>query len=189
MTLSHDEIRGLLPEYTGNLIAEDQRQCVEAHLGQCRECSELLVILRGLRDCDLPDPGELFWQTLPQKILTLSRDKAGGVRYARKFPLLRPLPLALAIILIIIAFIVFPIHDQQTVQRDPLFSDPLEYSLLELGNNSVRQIQSYRGVLTAEEVSLLDDVMPSYHSEFVALSSEELSALYKTLRTKDHTGG
>lgn len=188
MTLSHDEIRGLLPEYAATLLTDDQKQCIEAHLGQCTECAEILVLLKDLKDCDLPDPGDLFWKTLPQKIRALIRDEHTR-RSVGRFSLLRLLPLAPALTLVIMAFFIFPLQDQQAPQRDPLFRDPLEYSLLELGDITEKQISNPKGALTAEEVALWDAVTPSYHSEFVALSSDELSALYRTLWSKDHKGG
>ncbi|MBI5846566.1 MAG: zf-HC2 domain-containing protein [Nitrospirae bacterium] len=188
MTLSHDEIEGLLPEYAETRLTDDQKQCVEAHLGQCAECVEMLVLLKDLRDCETPDPGDLFWKTLPQKIRALSRDDHAR-RSAKRFSFLRLLPLAAALMLIIMVFFVFSLQVRQAPQRDPLFRDPLEYSLLELGDITERQIPKHKGWLTAEEVALLDGVTPSYHSEFVTLSSDELSALYRTLRTKDQTGG
>lgn len=188
MTPSHDEIKGLLPEFAGALLTDDQKQWVEAHMGQCTECAEMLVLLKDLKDCEPPDPGDIFWKTLPQKIRVMSRDEHAR-RPAERFFSARLLPLLPALLLIIIAFFVFPIQVRQAPQRDTLFSDPLEYSLLELGDITERQIPNHKGGLTAEEVALWDGVTPSYHSEFVALSSDELSALYRTLRTKDHTGG
>ncbi|MBI5633606.1 MAG: hypothetical protein HZA15_09030 [Nitrospirae bacterium] len=188
MTLSHDEIRGLLPEYAGVLLTDDQKQCIEAHLEQCRECAEMLVLLKDLRDCEVADPGDIFWKTLPQKIRALSRDEHAR-RSAWRFSPARLLPLVPALLLIILAFFVFPFQVRQAPQRDPLFRDPLEYSLLELDDITEKQIRTREGGLTAEEAALLDATAPSYHSEFVTLSSDELSALFRTLQSKDHKGG
>ncbi|MBI5074432.1 MAG: hypothetical protein HZB62_04600 [Nitrospirae bacterium] len=188
MKLSHDDIKGLLPEYAGALLTDDQKQCIETHAGQCAECAEMLVLLKDLRDCAAPDPGDIFWKTLPQKIRVLSRDEHAR-RSAGRFSPARLLPPVSALLLIIIAFFVFPLQVRMAPQRDPLFRDPLEYSLLELDDITEKQIQTREGGLTAEEAALLDATAPSYHSEFVALSSDELSALSRTLQSKDHKGG
>lgn len=188
MKLSHDQIRGLLPEYIRKSLPDDERFCFEEHLKRCDECSQTLCLLREIAEAEVPDPGELFWKTLPQKIRVIAKEQPAPGFFRQHFSL-RLLPFAPLLLLVMLIAAFAPLWKQRHLQYDPLFRDPLEYSLLEYGDISEKRIRLPRASLSVEEAELLEPPGSTYHREFVSLSSDELGRLYKTLSEKDPKGG
>ena len=75
MSFSHDEIREMFPEYLSGSLSEDARNAIEVHLRDCSACRSELSMMSELVSIDAPDPGNLFWETLPQKVKGLAKEK------------------------------------------------------------------------------------------------------------------
>ncbi|HDK81283.1 MAG TPA: hypothetical protein ENH31_01775, partial [Nitrospirae bacterium] len=75
MRPGHEEIKDKLPEYisTGN-IPDD----VKEHLRSCDKCSQEAFLLQELNKVQVPEPGGLFFETLPQKVRASVRQKKKG---------------------------------------------------------------------------------------------------------------
>ncbi len=72
MRFSHEDIKEKLPEYIRETHMPDE---VEAHLKECCECREEVSLLRELHDMPVPEPGDMFFETLPQRVRVSLKDK------------------------------------------------------------------------------------------------------------------
>jgi len=187
MKLSHDEIGNLLPEYHRGLLHLDEMRSVTEHLSNCAVCTDTLSLLRKFSEDRVPDPGDLFWNTLPVRIRVMSAEQKRPGLFEKMLAL--SLPVAAAVALAIIATIVLRPGDRMSQGYDPFFRDPLEYSLLEFEDFSERRIGPPGEGLSAVEADLLEPADFSYHREFMSLSSTELGRLCRTLSEKDQEGG
>jgi hypothetical protein len=185
---SHDEIREMLPEYINGTLRKDVVDEIKTHLDGCAECREEASVLSAIKDIDIPDPGDLFWNTLPKKI--------GGIaaeRKKRRAPLswlLRPVPVMVSLLLLMtLTFIL--LRPTNTNEIDPLFEDPLTYSSIEINGITEDDVLS----LLAQEMDIKDvDVyigedIYSYYTEIASLSSAELQGLYEALQKEQTKGG
>lgn len=68
MKLHHREIKESLPDYVRGILTDERRGNIEEHLGSCEDCRSELTLLRELLEMEIPDPGELFWQSLPGQV-------------------------------------------------------------------------------------------------------------------------
>ena len=75
MSFRHDEIREMFPEYLNRSLSEDMRRSLELHIRDCPACRSELSMMSELVSIDAPDPGKLFWATLPQKVEGLVNER------------------------------------------------------------------------------------------------------------------
>jgi len=68
MTCSEHIPRELLPAYQENSLDRNTMQRVESHISSCETCSAELDLLRLLAGEPVPDPGEVFWASLPDRV-------------------------------------------------------------------------------------------------------------------------
>jgi|GEM_PF-1516209 len=190
MRLSHDEIREMLPDYQRAAIPEEIRDLVETHLRVCEDCMAELSLITEMTGTVVPDPGELFFKTLPMRVrASVKEQRAEGL--SLRALLFRPLPVAATIAALLIAVVLFTLtKKRETPELDPYFKDPFTVAVLDYGGITERDIP-----LTEERIPI-DELLTShessmgysYHREFASLSSEEMESLYEALRKEQKTG-
>lgn len=68
MTCKNKDIKELLPAYLEQGLDQDARGSVENHLETCEDCRAELSLLRMMAEDPVPDPGEAFWRTMPERV-------------------------------------------------------------------------------------------------------------------------
>jgi hypothetical protein len=189
MRSGHEKIMELLPEYLKGALPGELGNEVQTHLEGCEECRKELSFLREIADSEVPDPGDLFWESLPWRVrLTVEEKKKD--RFPSGF-LVRGLPVAAAIaaVLLLTLIYVYPFKDKTHVQ-DPFFKDPLTASVSDYGDASEKDIPLIAEEITVEETYLAHDnyTDPSYLEEFASLSSGEMESLYEALKGDQRSG-
>ncbi|MEW6110097.1 MAG: zf-HC2 domain-containing protein [Nitrospirota bacterium] len=187
MGLRHEDIKEKLPEYfSGNLSHADRAE-IDRHLKGCPDCYEELALIAELIDEDVPEPGDFFWNSLPGKVIMLSKE-----REENRFPfklLLKPLPLTACIILIAISLFFIANNGRHSSEYpyaeaiDPLSAFYIDYSILkdeDLAGLDEKFFPDDSG-LNNLIGTFYDD---SYHGDIVSLSSEEMDNLYQSLNNK-----
>ena len=189
MHFNHDEIREMFPEYLKGSLSVDKRNAIEVHLRNCSECRSELSLISELVSIDAPDPGNLFWITLPQKIKESVKEKKSR-RFLGKSLLFRFVPVAAALAVLLV-FLLTVTKRNGVYELDPYFNDPFTISYFDYSD--LTEEDTY--LLTEQTVgdalySDPEDIMEySYHREFASLSSEEMDSLYEALKTEQTRGG
>jgi hypothetical protein len=62
------DIQELLPVYLEQGLDETAKLRVESHLGSCADCRTEIKLLRMMAAEPVPDPGEAFWEAMPERI-------------------------------------------------------------------------------------------------------------------------
>jgi Putative zinc-finger len=70
MTMNCDRknMQELLPAYLEGTLSAPERARLEAHLAGCSDCAAELNLLRIMAAEPVPDPGETFWESFPEKV-------------------------------------------------------------------------------------------------------------------------
>jgi hypothetical protein len=68
MTCINKDIKELLPAYLEQGLDQDARGRVERHLETCEDCRAELSLLLMMAEEPVPDPGEAFWLTMPERV-------------------------------------------------------------------------------------------------------------------------
>lgn len=190
MRLSHDEIREMIPEYLRGALSADRRVCFENHLSGCKDCRSELSLITELSKEEVPDPGELYFMTLPQKVKIAVKEETKG--FSLRALLFRFSPAAAAIVTLLLLTIALTyIKKKESPEFDPYFKDPLMIGVLDYSGVTERDIP------LGEERIAIDEsfVYPensfgySYYREFASLSSEEMESLYEALKKEEKSGG
>ncbi|MBF0456775.1 MAG: zf-HC2 domain-containing protein [Nitrospirae bacterium] len=139
MKSGHDEIKDMLHGYLHGTLTKDASALVKDHLSCCDECADEFYIAGELLKIEAPDPGVSYYNNLTKAVLDTA-----SVSVANRFNLwkylFRPVPIAAAVSLCLIIFILsFGIfhsgHIQYAMQNnitmDAAASDEAMYSLLE----------------------------------------------------------
>jgi len=63
-----ETIKDLLPSYQHQVLDQAQEDRIRRHLEQCEDCRTELSILRMMSEEPVPDPGEAFWATMPNRV-------------------------------------------------------------------------------------------------------------------------
>lgn len=189
MSFSHDEIREMFPEYLGGSLSEEMRNAVDVHIKDCSACRSELSMMSELVSIDSPDPGNLFWGTLPQKVKGLAKEKKAH-RFSLKSLLFKFVPVAAAIAVVFV-FLLKDTEQNGVYEVDVNSSDPFMTMYLEYNGLTEEDIYPLTEETDGDELYIEpDDVMEySYHGEFAFLSSEEMNSLYEALRTEKTKGG
>lgn len=176
MRFSHEDIKERLPEYLREGFVPDE---VNAHLEACSECSEEISLLRALKGDLVPEPGGMFFETLPQKVrVSLKRKKGIFVRLVPAFAL---------IALVVVAGYIYHTMRMPQVEEGFLFSDPFATQVYELSGLSADDIPSIAETIKGNEIYLLEET--PFLREVASLSSEEIAGLYEVLNIKKKNGG
>lgn len=192
MRLSHDEVKEVLADYLKGALPEATREEVEAHLKDCDGCVNELSFLREIVKINVPDPGDLFWQSLPG-VVRMSVKKKDAHRFPLKSILFRPLPVAAGIAVLVLLVIIFAYKKEVSVP-DPSFRDPLEVTVLgydDISDISEKEISRMTAQLADNELSLLplNSIEYPYQGEFDSLSSIEMKRVYDALNAEPQKEG
>jgi len=68
MTCTNTHIRELLPAFLEGSLDAGGTALVRGHLARCSDCSEELDLLGLMAGDQVPDPGEAFWASLPDRV-------------------------------------------------------------------------------------------------------------------------
>ncbi|GBD96181.1 MAG TPA: zf-HC2 domain-containing protein [Nitrospirae bacterium] len=192
MTYTHDRIKEMLPDYVNGLVSEKAGKDIETHLKECSGCAGEVSFISELIKVEVPDPGELYWKTLPQKMRAISTQ-----RDEKRFSfssLLRPAPVFATTLLIAIVIIssVYIINTKSN-GIDFLFEDPLAFQAIDINGISEEDLSAAIGETIKEnttEIFYTEDFSPhSYFMEFASLNSWELEGIYEVLKGEQQTGG
>lgn len=176
--LGHEDIKERLPEYMKEGVMPDE---VKAHLESCKECRDELSILQSLKEISVPDPGAMFFETLPQKIRMSLKEQRKSMSLRRLVPAFASIALVIAVGYIYYMTNKTPLDDWS------LFSDPFASQVYDLDELSADNIPSIADSM--EEEAYLPSGETTFLRELAALSEEEMELLYDNLKTKDNKGG
>jgi PHP family Zn ribbon phosphoesterase len=179
MQSNHDDIKEKLPEYISDGFMPEE---VKAHLKTCKECRDELSILQALKETSVPEPGEMFFETLPQKIRVLLREKK------KKSIFLRLVPAFASIALVIAVGYIYHVTNKTPLDDWPLFSDPFASQVYDLDELSADNIPSIADSIKDED-AYLPSGETTFLRELASLSEEEMELLYDNLKTKNKNGG
>ncbi len=80
MKCNETKTKELLPLYLEGELDDAQRKQVELHLASCEDCRTEFSLLRRVAEQPVPDPGEAFWATMPERVAQdVRRRKRGKV--------------------------------------------------------------------------------------------------------------
>lgn len=189
MHFNHDEIREMFPEYLKGSLSEDKINAIEVHIRDCPACRSELSLISELVSIDAPDPGNLFWATLPQK-MKVSVKGIKAYRFSVKSLLFRYVPVAAALAVLVV-FLLTVAKRNGFYELDPYFNDPFTISYLDYSDLTEEDMNLLTEQAVGDELYIEpDDVMEySYHREFASLSSGEMDSLYEVLKTEQKIGG
>jgi len=176
MKLNHEDIREKLPDFIKSGLIPDE---VKAHLDICKECGHEFSILKALTEVPLPEPGGMFFETLPQKVRASLKEEKKGI-------LSRLVPAFALIALVVLAGY---IYQMRTPVLDEGFSfiDPLAPVAFDLNSLSEEDLTLIDEPLEGEEIYLADEI--PFLSELAYLSSDEMEDLYEELGIEKENGG
>jgi hypothetical protein len=188
MRSGHEEIMELLPEYLMDTLPGDMRGKVESHVKDCRDCRDEMAFLTEIVNVEAPDPGDLFWNTLPRKVkLTVAeKQQAFSLKY-----LFGGLPVAAVAALLLLSLISTPVQRKDMAAQDIIFKDPLTASVLDYGDITEKDIPQITAPFTNDALYLpLENFTGhSYDREVASLSSKEVENLYEALERERRMGG
>jgi len=189
MSFSHDEIREMFPEYLSGSLSEEMGNAIEVHLRDCSACRSELSMMSELVSIDAPNPGNLYWATLPQKVKGLVTERKDH-RFSVKSLFFKFVPAA-AVIAILIVLLLTGKDKNVFYELDTYSYDPFTVTYQEYSDLTEEDIYILTENTAGDELYIeSDDFMEySYHGEFASLSSEELNSLYEALKTEQTKGG
>lgn len=176
MKLNHEDIKEKLPEYIRAKAVPDE---VKTHLEKCIECSQEISLLQALNEAVVPEPGNMFFETLPQKVrISLKRKKGFLLRLAPAFAL---------ITVAVAAGFIYYMASEPHLDNGLLLSDPFASQVYELSGLSPDDLPSISDTIQDEGIYLSKET--PFQWEFAALSSEEMKDLNENLKIKEENGG
>ncbi|GBE00543.1 hypothetical protein BMS3Abin07_02596 [bacterium BMS3Abin07] len=180
MKPGHDEIKEMLADYINDQTSRKMNELIKSHIVECKECMEELESLMDLKNLAIPDPGELFWKTLPQRVRARTEEESRRSFSLRTF-LLRPVTAtALAAVLAISLFIYF--QGGNTLLPDPSFTDPFNKAMPDYSQIPDKAVPSIQ--ITENEIDTNGEFTDnySYNYDLFSMSSDELAVIYKKLK-------
>jgi hypothetical protein len=188
MKSDHEEIRGLLPEYIRNSLSGTTKSRVASHLKDCPDCQDEVVFLAEIAGSETPDPGELFWATLPRKVKIAVGNRRQGFTFKYLFG---GLPAAAVAALLLFAVLSSPVRTTETGGQDLMFTDPLTVSTIDYAGITEKDIPQISSGLADDELYLPHQNFTgrSYYREVASLSSREIDSLYEALEQESRAGG
>jgi hypothetical protein len=178
MKLDHEDIRERLPEYSRCTVLPDE---VASHLKECTECRKEIALLQELSGTEVPEPGGLFFETLPQRVRLSLQVKKKNFFY-RVAPVFAMLVLAVTA-----GYVYFMVQSPVQLEELYAFSDPFAPQIYDLSDLSEDDIPSIPDTSEGEEL-YASETTPFFR-DFSSLSSEEMEALYEALSIEQTNGG
>ncbi len=183
-------MKEMLPEYLKGTLSEGVRMDVEVHLKECcQECMAELSFISEFGKVEVSDPGDIFWETLPQRVrAAIEEEKAKSLTLRSLF--FRQLPVAVTIAVLFLLVFTHT-RKQETLALDPFFNDPFTSGVSDYSDITEKDMPLITERLTADGFNIYADnfMASSYYREFASLSSRELGSLYEALKEEQKTGG
>lgn len=187
--MKHDELKGLIPEYLQGTLGESRRKELEDHLRECSACNEEASILQAMMDDNVPDPGDIFWDALPQRVVRHAVSEDRRVPFYRSLLSLK-FAFTAAVIVLAAGLYILTVREP-VIDKTAYVRDPLEFSYMD-----------YQ-VLTTDELPVItedieeSDVFPaedhilaySYQDDLIMMSDDELEALGDLINSYRTNGG
>lgn len=176
MIFNHEDIKQRLPEYIREGLIPDE---VKAHLKTCSECREEFSLITELNKLSVPEPGNMFFETLPQKVrISLRKKKSIFFRFAPAFVL---------IALVVVAGYLYHITTISQVEEGFLFNDPFAPHVYDLSDLSADDIPSIAGAIEEDKVYSTEET--TFLGELASLNSEEMEEFYKSIKIIQKSNG
>lgn len=189
MKLRHEEIMEMLPEYQRGHVNSDIRNDMEMHMKECQDCRDILSLISRLQRIEVPDPGDLFWKTLPQKV-RVSVEKPKVHRFSVKAVLFGPLSIAVTAVILIFIFFA---HTNKKVadENDLLINDSFDEAIMDYSNFNERDIRFATNEVLGRELSGKSDDFAEYAYDegLDVLSEKDLNSLNEVLKREQQAGG
>jgi hypothetical protein len=178
MKLDHEEIRERLPDYSRGTHLPDE---VASHLKECSECRKEIALLQELSGSEVPEPGGLFFETLPQRVrLSLQvKRKSFFYRFAPVF--------AMIFLAVTAGYIYFTVQSPVQIEELYAFSDPFAPQIYDLSDLSEDDIPLIPDTVDGEEL-YASETTPFFR-DLSSLSTEEMEVLYEDLSIEQTNGG
>lgn len=190
MKSGHDETKDLLPDYLRGALSEEIKLEVRNHLDACIGCKAELLFLSEMMDADdVPDPGELFWKTMPRRVKASVKEE-NAKSFTIKSLFFRPLSVAATVVILFLAMFLYTKRTDMP-KMSPFFKDPLMVTVLDYSDMTEKDIPAVTEELKIDELYLNNENYAgyAYHVDFASLSSKELDGLYEALGKEQKTGG
>ncbi|MCL5022119.1 MAG: zf-HC2 domain-containing protein [Nitrospirae bacterium] len=187
---SGHEIRESLPGYLRGSLPEKERGEVSVHLRECEECRAEAAVLEELLSVEPPDPGELFWSTLPRRVRLSTEEKKGRSSpvFAFGFKGLFAAAAFAVVLLIVFSYRLRRVGEMSS--GDLFFHDPLSASVSDYSGVTESDIPPITAELKDEGLYLHSgDLMEeSYRNEVASLNGQEIESVYEALGKEGRKG-
>jgi predicted anti-sigma-YlaC factor YlaD len=184
MNMDHNEIKELLPDYLNNMISDERAAFIREHLDECSECAVEYESLAGIKAIDVPDPEELFWKTLPQKVRAMAEEET---RHRAPFHASLLKPLAAVITIVVVLSGIYLYIGKDATFYDPTYDDPFTEVSIDYTEINEDAIPSL--TIEVADNDLFMNGEYSYLFDLTSMSSEEMDILEKQLSTLKEIGG
>jgi predicted anti-sigma-YlaC factor YlaD len=188
MKMDHNKIKEMLPDYLHGGTSAELTSLILTHLDECRECSDELDAISGISQLNVPDPGDLYWKTLPQRVRATVEEKRDRLPFYSAF--LRLLTAVVAAV-VIITFVYLFTTGKDSSFFDPSYDDPFTEVYIDYAELNESAIPSISIELADNDLFMNGDMYGeySYHYELTSLSSDELDILGNQLTEIQKIGG
>lgn len=189
MKSMHDEVSDLLPEYVAGSLSDEVQGRVKRHLLDCGDCRETASLLSRVSSPDVPDPGEIFWKTLPVRVGNAVRDEKRPWWSVRHL-LFRPFAMAATAAAIFVVFFVL-LKGREAVEYEPILRYPYTEVVVDYSDPGIYDIKRYAELVIGEEfpVTPYGMVEDSYHRELASLDPGQMEHFSEALLQEMKKGG
>ncbi len=177
MRFSHEEVIEKLPEYVKRGFIPDD---IRTHIDTCGECSQEFFLLTALNEVSVTEPGDMFFDALPQKIRASAKREKKGFFF-------RLIPVFALFAVLVIGGYVYYMVKMPGAGDGFLFSDPFASHVYDLNGLNPGDIPSIDDTIVEFEMYLSGG--SPYIREFASLDSDELEDLYEALSLQKENGG
>ncbi len=206
MTCKNKDIKELLPAYLEQGLDQDAHGRVEKHLETCEDCRAELSLLRMMTEEPVPDPGEAFWRTMPERAFrAVQEEKKEGKRSMLAAlwnrPILPRRAWATAVVglaAVVSWLLVRPasmdiggpvLPANGTAFEDVVPAEPLnvtELSSTELDAATTWAQNEFAPIGDAVSQDAPENMPNDIYEDLMELSPQELDRVYEMLKKKEH---
>jgi anti-sigma factor RsiW len=175
-------IKELLPAYAKQMLGQSDNKRVEEHLAACQDCRTEASFLRIMIADVVPDPGEAFWATMPDRVYrAVQQQKTKERRFTLSWLVDRltmpPWAWAAATVGVVLVISLFAIR---AVQREPNMPLSPEYAL----SDEIMAVSSSLSVaeLGQDQIDAIDRWAAN---ELASIAQEAAPVILGNVRTSD----
>lgn len=182
------DIKELLPEYAEQILDRENSRRVKEHLAACEDCRAETSLLRMMIADTVPDPGEAFWATMPDRVYRAVLEQKAKKRrfdaswFADRLTLPRRTLVAatVGVVIVISLFIVRTLRQEPDMPLSQEYESsgdiiaPNSVNVAELSQDEMDAVNTWAG---GELTSIAQEAEPVLASSRDTDLSEELAAL------------